>query len=686
MNWSTSYRTRLQAAFVGLGLTAIALTGWEAIHGATHALREATLDRLNAIHRSRCRQIEKYFADLTSHVLALASDESTIRAIEEFESVWDRVPPASAREERELRAYYEKTFLPLVEREPGGPELAAAWFPADPRTQALQRQFIAANPHPVGAKDRLLDAPGAYGEVHARYHPTLHRYQTAFGLYDILLAGSASQRLLYSVFKEIDLGVRLDLAPYRDTALGEVFRRASAVADTEHVVLRDYSRYLPSHLAPAAFLAAPVWRGGSKTGVLVIQVSIQEINRVMTGDMGWREEGLGRTGQAYIVGPDGTLRSDMRARIERPEEYLRSLLAGGTKPEIVDAVRRHGTAVLLVDPGESRPGVQRTRARVNVPGLDWSVVAEIDEDEALAPVRRLRARIAGAGLLIAIAFFAAAAYLARSVTRPVSALNESVQRLGRRDFGARIRVTRRDELGQLAESFNRMAGDLERTTVSKAELQELAGRLITAQEDERRRVARELHDDVTQRMAAIAIEAGSLARLPDTELARLRSGLDGIRRDLAALSSDIHGVSRRLHPAMLDDLGLGAAVEAECRAFFERGGPPVELVQAGELGDLAPEARLALLRVAQESLRNIQRHAAAEQVKLSLVRDGDEVRLTIEDDGRGFDRNQPGGRGGLGLASMEERARLLGGHCVVVSRPGAGTKIEVRIPVVGRKS
>lgn len=631
-----SYRAKLQWVFLALGLAAIALTGWEASAGSAEALRHATSERLTAIRQTRGRQVERYFEDLGSHVLALSSDESALRALEEFSQAWPSLPDRGSEEK--LQPHYEG--------------IAANWFPRDGRVVWLQDAFIGSNPHAVGVKERLLEVPGEYGRLHGRYHPTFQRYQSAFGLYDIFLVEARTARVLYTVSKEIDLGMRLDESPYRESALGKVFHQAMELKEPEQFVLRDYEPYVPSRAAPAAFVAAPVWRAGFKIGVLVMQVSIAEVNRVMTADGNWEAEGLGRTGQAYIMGSDGLLRSDLR----------------NTKA---------GSGVLR--PAPARTGVLHSQGPVNVPGLAWSVVAEIDEDEAFAPVRALRNRILGMGLLIAAGFWMAAALLARSVTRPVLALAEGAERLGHRDFDTRLPVTSNDEIGQLAASFNRMAEDLAKTTVSKAELEKLAGKLITAQEDERRRLARELHDDLTQRVAAVAIEAGRLEKLAaGSEFAE---GLAKIKQQMAQLSNDIHGISRSLHPSALEELGLTAAIETECRAFFERGGPPVDFSAHGDFDDLPRETRLALYRIVQEALRNIQKHAAAEHVEITIERDAAEVHLVVVDHGRGFDRHHPEWRAGLGLASMEERTRLLSGRMWVTSKPGEGTRIDVWLPL-----
>jgi len=328
--------------------------------------------------------------------------------------------------------------------------------------------------------------------------------------------------------------------------------------------------------------------------------------------------------------------------------------------------------------------VLRSRAPLAAGDLRWTLVAEIDEDEAFGPVRTLQTRLLTVGLGVSALFFAVAGWLGASVTRPILELARTVARLGAGDRGATVPVRSTDEVGQLADAFNRMSVDLERTTVSKTDLERLAGRLISAQEDERRRVGRELHDDLVQRVAATAIEVGRLERLATAAPAAALEGLAELKHTLAHLSEDIHRMSRRIHPAMLDEFGLTAAIEAECRAYMERGGTPVDVRMTGEHGDVDDvprETALAVYRIVQEALRNVWLHGEATEVSLEVRRSADAVHVRVVDNGRGFDRTQPDWRPGLGLASMEERARLLGGSMRIASAPGQGTHIDVRLPI-----
>jgi signal transduction histidine kinase len=235
-----------------------------------------------------------------------------------------------------------------------------------------------------------------------------------------------------------------------------------------------------------------------------------------------------------------------------------------------------------------------------------------------------------------------------------------------------------------------MAEQLESTTVSKDELDRanqelranekllkaLAARLITAEEEERSRVARELHDDITQRVAALAIQAGQWKRGADVTI--LRQSLERLQTQLGALSNEIHGLSRRLHSSTLGDLGLAEAIENECRSFFDRGGPPVDVDLKGDFSTLSPNVALTFYRIVQEGLRNIEKHSAATEVKITMRRSGGMVELEIHDNGIGFDSTAP--KVGLGLSNMKERARLAEGTLEVASASGNGTTITVSVP------
>jgi signal transduction histidine kinase len=232
---------------------------------------------------------------------------------------------------------------------------------------------------------------------------------------------------------------------------------------------------------------------------------------------------------------------------------------------------------------------------------------------------------------------------------------------------------RADEVGREREASLRQARD---------DLRRLAGRLLQAQERERRRIAREMHDDWTQRLALLAIDAAKLEQLLDRpgEAARL---VGEMREGLVSLSEDVHALSRRLHPAILDDLGLADALRSECASVAEREGVVVTYRPSGVPASLPREAALCLYRVAQEALRNVVKHARTGEAWVTLGAARGEVVLCIEDLGVGFDAAGARTRAALGLSSMRERVRLAGGELSVASEPGRGTTVTARVPLAG---
>jgi signal transduction histidine kinase len=213
---------------------------------------------------------------------------------------------------------------------------------------------------------------------------------------------------------------------------------------------------------------------------------------------------------------------------------------------------------------------------------------------------------------------------------------------------------------------------------SEAAAHELSGRLIHAQEDERARLARELHDDVTQRLGLLAIEAGREERKLSTAVA---SPMRSMREGLVRLSEDVHALSYRLHPSVLEDLGLIEALKSECERFSRTCTTVLKIDLPALPYNPRREVALCLFRIAQEALRNIARHAGASRAEVSLRHRGGALELTVRDDGVGFDPQDRSRRVSLGLASMRQRALLLGGTVKVESFLGRGTAIIASIPL-----
>jgi len=226
--------------------------------------------------------------------------------------------------------------------------------------------------------------------------------------------------------------------------------------------------------------------------------------------------------------------------------------------------------------------------------------------------------------------------------------------------------------------------DTTRTREAEKAVRDLGGRLITAQEEERSRVARELHDDLNQRMALLSIELEQLAQRTPSDQANTRQSIQNVWARAQEISSEIQRVSYQLHPSKLDHLGLLAAVKSVCNELGTYHQIKIGFRETGNHEVLPKEVTLCLFRIVQESLRNVIKHSGAHEATVTLAGSENGVHLTISDTGRGFDAGSNVAKGGLGLISMRERLRLVGGEISIHSTT-CGTRIDVSVPIGAAK-
>jgi signal transduction histidine kinase len=343
---------------------------------------------------------------------------------------------------------------------------------------------------------------------------------------------------------------------------------------------------------------------------------------------------------------------------------------------------RGGTAALVDDHGHVRAGrrvagAAAVRARMGRAPLtvEWQPGPARDLPRAFA----LRAAILtpivlGVALLLAWG-------AARSVTSPLLALGAVAERIAGGDLDRPVPAQGSDEVGRLAAALERMRAALAARERDR-ERGLLLGRLIAVQEEERKRIARELHDETCQRLSALCMRLDAASGSPP---AARRGHLSAARGLAGSALDEVHRVIHALRPSVLDDLGLVAALRWTAERTLGSAGVAVDFAGADDAASALPAAaQTALFRAAQEALHNVARHASASRVSVLIAR-GADVEVTIADDGVGFDPDafaRPAASGrGLGLLGIRERLALAGGSASFESRRGRGTRVVLRVPV-----
>ena len=217
--------------------------------------------------------------------------------------------------------------------------------------------------------------------------------------------------------------------------------------------------------------------------------------------------------------------------------------------------------------------------------------------------------------------------------------------------------------------------------VARDRQMELSGMLINAEELERSRVAAELHDDFSQRLAILALGLENVEEATPASIPGVRKQLLELAKSTSELGADLHTLSHRLHSSTLESLGLVPAVSALCREYSAKQGIGVEFTADEIPRSVHADAALCIFRIAQEGLRNLKKYSGAKEAEVDLQMTGDKLEISIRDQGRGFDLAGLRHNEGLGLRTMEERARLLGGKFEIHSEPGKGTTVEAWVPL-----
>ena len=237
------------------------------------------------------------------------------------------------------------------------------------------------------------------------------------------------------------------------------------------------------------------------------------------------------------------------------------------------------------------------------------------------------------------------------------------------------------ERKQAEEILRKREADLRR---SSENLRALTARLITAQEEESKRISRELHDDFNQNIAALVIGIETIKKQIPESAKTLPEQLTELQTQAETLSDDVRRVAHTLHPSILDHLGLVVALESYCAEFTQKTGIKTKFTHRNIRRALSKDVALCLYRVVQESLQNVRKHSDAKQAEVSVTKTKGRVCLAVSDDGVGFETELQSGERGIGLTSMEERVRLVSGRFSVQSLPGEGTRVNVRIPLAKR--
>jgi class 3 adenylate cyclase len=462
-----------------VGALVVAAIGYQ---NGSDLLTSQTKNTLIQVRDSRIDQVHTLFSSIEQSLVLSAHGESVIGAMQAFDAGYTELGRAkiTAAQTAALNAYFDNQFAPKLATATGSTVDPSTFVPTNPAARYLQANYTVTFATPAAALAAGNPGDGsAWSAANARYQDYFRRMTSLQGYGDAILI-NADGDIVYSVTKGVDLGASLRSGPYAQSDLAGAWSNAISNNLPDSVSLSDFERFAPAFDAPVGWAVTPVAANGTVIGALAVQLPTARLDSIMTDDGAWTADGLGKTGEVYLVGGDELLRSPSRELVQNPTLYRKDARSAGLPPaQVAHAIS--SKSALLVQPARTQaidkalqgktgvinaPGylggqVISAYAPLAVDGVNWVIVAQIDRSEAFAP-SAIFARNLGITLaIIALLVCLLSLLFSQIIVTPLRRLRVDAQRISAGELGVQVAVGHSDEFVELGNAFNNMSTSLQ---------------------------------------------------------------------------------------------------------------------------------------------------------------------------------------------------------------------------------
>jgi class 3 adenylate cyclase len=478
-----SVQSKLVASFVLLTIAGIAVLTGVGYLSARQSLKSSAERQLMGLQRSKAGIVKAMLTSMRNEVLAFSASDAIVAAAVTMRSAHRDLQAAVVTPQmtEAVKRFHLEEYDPAVGRNLAITPAPGWSLPTNKGEWYLHYHYLVQAPKPYGQRRMLASSTdtsrygAALAPVQAKLGPLLNR----LGFENIMLVDPETLEVFYNYEESAILGTNLANGPYASTNFAAVARALSSSKNVDDYRVGDFEEYRPKLGMPGAFIGSPVFDGSRMVAVLLLRFRIEPIEDALSGGRQWEAEGLGKTGEVFLLGPDQTMRSNSRFLIEDPKGFIETLRRSRLTTRTADAVERLQTTILTVpvtdDAGraalrgqtglmavEGYRGVEALMAYgpVDLDSLRWGVIAKIDRQEAMLPLTAYTRRAVAVGGALALLASVVALFMAAALTRPIAALVDGARRVAKGTLDVQVDVAPDDEYRELGEAFNEMVRNL----------------------------------------------------------------------------------------------------------------------------------------------------------------------------------------------------------------------------------
>lgn len=483
----SSIRNKLILAMLGISIVSTVLIGIMGYRKGSSDLLRLGRERLSSIRTAKQAHVEKSLDDLHRRTAYHADSFTITESMVKFVAAFDELKSKKVADPEfsETKTWYETEFVPEYEEHKQKLPLLDPLLPTSEVARYLQYRYIVKNPNPLHEKRKLVSCEDGttYDEVHKTYQEKYDAFLKSFDYEDLLFFHPVTCEVVYSTLKQIDLGSSFETGPFARTKLAKAVREMKAAPVKSMARMIDFEWYVPAFEHPMAFMICPVYKNDKFQGIMAIAIATDNFNKILFADNQQNFPGLEKTGDIFLFGEDGYMRSDSRFLMEDSAQYATRLRTAGISEEIVSKILNyHSTIMILpVRPEnakltfENKSGVGEfvnlfgdkilaSYSVMKVRDMNWAIAATMQKDEILQGVNEfLKNAMIGSSIVVVLSGLLAAA-AGQAIAAPARQLTQAAKAFSNGFLSVRVHVNSHDEMAELAKTFNAMAAEIETRT------------------------------------------------------------------------------------------------------------------------------------------------------------------------------------------------------------------------------